>query len=101
MKLKIIFVISTLIFISPSGFAAKANQNVNSSSLKLEWFELEICPEKFRFAIVPDQAILLTKKGDDKTRDGLWLVDRADSMANTIIESLDSTIRSNHIIENK
>lgn len=102
MKQVAIIAVLVIALFSHLALDIQASQESNLSSWgRLEWFELQISPNKFRFAVVPDQAIMLAKEYGEKTRGGIWLLQRDDTMANTIINTLDSIIRLNHVIENK
>jgi hypothetical protein len=101
-KSMLVGILTLILAISLTGYVvvgAKAAQNSMPLWGKLEWFELEVRPSGFRFAVVPDQAILFGKELGDKKTGGIWLVPRDDRNADSIIQTLDSLIRSHHIME--
>jgi hypothetical protein len=67
----------------------------------LVWFELQVCPHEFRFALVPRQPVLFGYRPDNGERGRTILVPYAgnEELVDSLIASLDSLVCSNHIFD--
>lgn len=77
--------------------------NMKKDIAKLIWFELELCPHQFRFAIIPDQPILIGFSGEYFGRDkGAVLLVRKEEvpeMFEDIIVKTDKLLKKYKIID--
>lgn len=66
---------------------------------RLVWFELEVCPQRFRFAVMPGQPVLFGCEPDEGEEGKTILVpyEGNEELVDSVIESLDGLVRSNQI----
>jgi len=84
-----------------SSFKTSAQPYIIPLAASLEWFELQICPYDFRFAVLPQQPILIGWQRENSDDNLLWLMSREDypDAFRSIINSLDSLIKSSRVLE--
>jgi len=68
---------------------------------RLVWFELQVCPHEFRFAVLPGQPVLFgyRPEGQHKGRTILLPYAGNEELADSLIASLESLVRANHIFD--
>jgi len=100
MKSKLIIVVVLGILIIMGIFDFVKRKKVTEPIYRLVWFELEIAPASFRFAIIPEQPILIAYEGEKAEKGALMLIryEHVPDVYDRTVEKVDALVRKSGIL---
>jgi biopolymer transport protein ExbD len=96
--LLLVIVLGVLMFLSVFGFGK--SKQPESIIYRLVWFELQVAPLSYRFAIIPEQPILIGFEGEDGEKGATMLIryEHVPNVYERTVERVDNLVKKSGIL---